>query len=88
MTHQRELIRQDEVDVGAEARLSNDPSWSRQIELVVRSLQARLGTTVEPDLIRAEVETGFTAFSQARVREFVPVLVEARVRSRLVRPAR
>jgi hypothetical protein len=67
----------------AEARPADESSWARPIELVVRSLLARLGATVEPDLIRAEVEAGFAAYSHARVREFVPVLVEARVRSRL-----
>jgi hypothetical protein len=71
-------------EAGAEARPVNEPSWERRIELVVQSLRTRLGTTVEPDLIRAEVEAGFAAYSQARIREFVPVLVESRARSRLV----
>jgi hypothetical protein len=75
-------------DVGADARPTNGPSWSRQIELVVQSLRARLGMAVGLDLIRAEVEAGFAAYSQARVREFVPILVEADVRSRLVRRPR
>jgi hypothetical protein len=65
---------------------ANEPSWGRRIELVVQSLQARLGTTVTPEVVRAEVEAGFAALADARIREFVPVLVEARVRSRLVRP--
>jgi hypothetical protein len=73
------------VELGAGTRSANESSWLRRIELVVQSLQARLGTSVEPDLIRAEVEAGFAAYSQARIREFVPVLVESRVRSRLVR---
>jgi hypothetical protein len=50
----------------------------------VRSLRTRFDTIVEPDLIRAEVEAGFAAYSQARVREFFPILVEADARSRLV----
>jgi hypothetical protein len=75
-----------EGEAGAEARPASDPSWGRHIELVVRSLRTRLGAAVGLDLIRAEVETGFAAYSQARVRDFVPILVEAEVRSRLVRP--
>jgi hypothetical protein len=62
---------------------ASDPS-DRRIELVVQSLLTRLGATTEPELIRAEVEAGFAAFDGARIRDFVPVLVEARVRSRLV----
>jgi hypothetical protein len=61
-------------------------SWRRRIELVVQSLQARFGATVDLDLIRAEVEAGFAGYSHARVREFVPILVETRVRSRLSQP--
>lgn len=71
-------------EAGAQARLVNESSWERRVERVVASLQGRLGATVGFDLIRAEVEAGFAAYSQARIREFVPVLVEARVRSRLV----
>jgi hypothetical protein len=72
------------AEAGAEAKPAKESSWERRVERVVESLQARLGTTVGLDLIRAEVEAGFAAYSQARVREFVPVLVESRVRSRLV----
>jgi hypothetical protein len=71
-------------EAGAEARPANESSWERRVERVVESLQGRLGATVGLDLIRAEVEAGFAAYTQARVREFVPVLVEARVRSRLL----
>jgi hypothetical protein len=47
------------------------------------SLQARFGETVESARLRAEVEEGFALYAQARIREFVPVLVETRVLSRL-----
>ena len=57
--------------------------WRRAIEIVTRSLQARLGATVDPALIKPEVEAEFAAYSQATVRDFIPILVEARVRSRL-----
>ena len=60
--------------------------WARRIEVVVQSLQSRFSSTVDATLIRAEVEAGFAAYSAARVREFVPILVESRVRSRLMRP--
>ena len=63
----------------------SEPSWGRYIELVVQSLHARLASTVERERIRVEVETEFAAYSEARIREFVPILVETRVRSRLVR---
>ena len=58
---------------------------TRRIELVVTSLQSRFGATVAPERIRAEVEAGFAEYATARVQDFVPILVEARVRSRLGR---
>jgi hypothetical protein len=64
----------------------DDHEWARRIELVIRSLQSRFSSTVDAAFIRAEVEAGFAAYSAARVREFVPILVESRVRSRLLRP--
>jgi hypothetical protein len=76
------------VEAGADARPPGDPTWARGVEFVVRSLQSRLGTAVDLDLIRAEVEAEFAEYSEARIREFIPVLVEARVRARLVRLVR
>jgi len=64
---------------------ASESDWGGRIDLVVQSLHTKLGTNVETDVIRAEVEAAFAAYSQARIREFVPVLVETRVRSRLVR---
>jgi len=64
---------------------ASESEWGGRIDLVVQSLHTKLGTNVETDVIRAEVEAAFAAYSQARIREFVPVLVETRVRSRLVR---
>ena len=58
-------------------------SWARHIELVVRSLEASLGGAVSTERIRAEVEAEFAAFSEARIREYVPILAETRVRARL-----
>jgi len=72
-------------DVMVRTAGAEEHEWTRHIEFVVRSLQARFGSTVEPALIRTEVEAGFAEHSTARVRNFVPILVEARVRSQLLR---
>jgi hypothetical protein len=54
------------------------------IETVARSLQARLDVALDPGRIRAEVEAEFEICSGARVHDFLPLLVERRVRSRLL----
>ena len=70
----------DDADAGAEPAIEQ---WSRAIEIVTRSLNARLGAAVDPALIRAEVQAEFASYSQAPVRDFIPLLVEKRVRARL-----
>jgi hypothetical protein len=86
VTH-KELVQHRLEGAGqAEVRPAADSSHRRQIERVVQSLRARLDATVGLDRIKAEVEAGFAAYSQARVRDFVPILVEADVRSRLIHP--
>ena len=67
------------------ASISGDGSWTRRVETVVRTLQARLGVGVDPALIRTEVEAEFATYEAARVREFVPLLVETHVQARLRR---
>ena len=62
---------------------SVDAASTRHIEAVVRSLQARLGAGTDPVLIRTEVEAEFARYHSARVREFVPILVEHQVQARL-----
>ena len=63
-------------------------SWTRPMETVARSLQARLGDAVDPERIRAEVAAEFAVHARARIRDFVPILVEKRVRAHLLpRPA-
>ena len=62
---------------------SVDAVSTRNIEIVVRSLQARLGVGTDPVLIRTEVEAEFARYQAARVREFVPILVEHQVQARL-----
>ena len=70
------------------ANASGDGSWTRRVETVVRSLQVRFGVGVDPALIRTEVEAEFATYAAARVREFVPILVETRVQARLRRQLR
>ena len=80
------MVRSAEADAAlAPAVSATEHEWARRIELVVQSLQSRFSSTVDAAIIRAEVEAGFAAYSAARVREFIPILVESRVRSRLVR---
>ena len=62
-----------------------DGSWTRHIETVVRSLQVRLGVGIDPTVIRTEVEAEFATYAAARVREFIPILVETHVHARLRR---
>ena len=62
---------------------SDDEALARRVEAVVRSLQARLGAAFDPVLIRTEVEAEFARYASARVREFVPILVEHQVQARL-----
>ena len=64
-------------DAGAE--VPGDGSWTRHIETVVRSLQVRLGVGIDPAVIRTEVEAEFATYAAARVREFIPILVETHV---------
>ena len=65
-----------------------EPPWTRWIETVAQSLQGRLGAAVDLERIRAEVQAEFAIFSGSRVRDFVPILVETRVRSRLLAESR
>ena len=50
------------------------------VEAIVRSLQARLGDTIDNADLTAEVETELAAYAAARVTTFVPILVERRIR--------
>jgi hypothetical protein len=56
-----------------------------QVESIVRSLQARLGDRVDAAAIAAHVEIELSAYSTARITQFVPILVESHVRTRLCR---
>ena len=54
-----------------------------RVESVVRSLHARLGPGFDVAVIAAEVYAEFAEYSAARVTQFVPILVESRVWTRL-----
>ncbi len=54
------------------------------VDSIVRSLRARLGERVAVDVIRAEVRMELAGYSTARVTQFVPILVESHVRTRLL----
>ena len=62
----------------AETNTSTD-----RVESIVRSLRARLGESVDAEALLAEVAAELAAFAAARVTQFVPILVESRVRNRL-----
>jgi hypothetical protein len=79
------MTRDRSDEAGAEPGSGGGSTLEQRIEHVVASLQNLLGSTVEPDVIRAEVEAEFASYSQARIFDFVPVLVETRVRERLTR---
>jgi hypothetical protein len=53
-------------------------SAEQQVELVVRRLQGRLPAVPARALERA-VDVEFQSFSSARVRDFLPVLIERRL---------
>ncbi|MGZ4143368.1 MAG: three-helix bundle dimerization domain-containing protein [Actinomycetota bacterium] len=58
-------------------------AWSTYVTTIVQRLQTRVEGDVDSSMIAAEVEAAFAAYSRARITQFVPVLVESRVRARL-----
>jgi hypothetical protein len=50
---------------------------------IVRSLQVRLGEGLDFAVIAAEVEAELSTYANARVTQFIPILVESRVWDRL-----
>jgi hypothetical protein len=60
-----------------------DPRLTRQIESVVNGLQTRFGAVIELATIAVEVEREFARYSDVRVTDFVPILVERGVQTRL-----
>jgi hypothetical protein len=67
-----------------ETWLESPPTLTRDdVSAVVRGLQARLWTGFDASEIAAEVQAEFVRFSEARITQFVPILVERNVRARL-----
>lgn len=57
----------------------------RRVHSIVQSLRARLGEGFDTAVISAAVEAEFARYSTARITQFVPILVESRVWTRLCR---
>jgi hypothetical protein len=65
---------------------SETTTWTPRTESIVRSLCARLGEAFDLAVIAAEVEAELSKYANARVTQFIPILVESRVWERLRRP--
>ena len=59
-----------------------------EVDAIVRSLQVRLGQDFDVAVIEAEVKAELAAYSEARVTQYIPVLVERRGTARLGASAR
>ena len=56
----------------------------KQVRSVVESLERRVKTPVDHDTLTAVVEADFHRYDSARIKDFVPALVERDVRARLI----
>jgi hypothetical protein len=56
-----------------------------KVRLIVSSLKDRVETPVEDDILAEVVRADFKRYDSARIRDFVPALVERDVRERLLR---
>ena len=64
----------------------SDALKRRDVDLVVDSLEAGVGRgRVDHDTLADVVAAGFGRYASARIKDFVPVLVEHNVRDRLLR---
>jgi hypothetical protein len=63
----------------------SETRWTPLVESLVRSLRVRLGEGLDFAVIAAEVEAELSAYANARVSQFIPILVESRVWRRLRR---
>lgn len=57
----------------------------RSVNQVVGLLEAGVGSDVSHDALQAAVEADFERFDDARIKDFVPVLVENDMRARIMR---
>ena len=60
-------------------------TWTPRVESIARSLRVRLGESLDLAAIAAEVEAELSTYANARVTQFIPILVESRVWERLRR---
>lgn len=57
---------------------------TKHVRSVVDSLESRVKTPVDHDTLTAVVEADFRRYDSARIKDFVPALVERDVHARLV----
>ena len=65
--------------------MADDSATTLRLESIVRSLRVRLGEGLDFAVIAAEVEAELSTYANARVTQFIPILVESRVWERLRR---
>jgi len=58
---------------------------AKNVDQIVRSLRERVETPVDEQTLTEVVEADFTRYDSARIKEFVPALVERDVREQLLR---
>jgi hypothetical protein len=61
------------------------PAVAKDIDLIVESVQSRIDQPVDADTLSAVVAADFKRYDSARIKDFVPALVERDVRDRLLR---
>ncbi|MGZ4688967.1 MAG: three-helix bundle dimerization domain-containing protein [Acidimicrobiia bacterium] len=62
----------------------NDAKNRQAVDRVVDALEVGVGRVVDHDRLLAAVEADFRRFDGARIRDFVPVLVENDIRARIM----
>ena len=62
----------------------NDAAQRQAVDGVVHRLEAGVGRAVDHDRLQAVVEQDFHRFDDARIRDFIPVLVENDIRARIL----
>jgi hypothetical protein len=69
---------------GNSGGLMTDAKQRQDVEQVMVSLEAGVGRAVDHDQLQAAVEADFRRFDGARIRDFVPVLVQNGIRARIM----
>jgi hypothetical protein len=65
--------------------MTNATPVEEQVARIADRLTAEYGDSVGPNVVRELVDQAYSPFRQARVTQFVPVLVDRSVRQRLRR---